>query len=171
MKKKSLTTKQNQFVEHYLRTFNGTEAARCAKYKGNANTLAAVAYENLRKPHIRARIEERLAETAMSANEVLVRLSDQATASVADFVEASPIEGKPGRFILDMGEVRKRGHLVKKIRYTQHGLEVELHDAQSALVHLGKYHKLFADRMEVTGRDGGPVQVREVRIELSSDEA
>ena len=171
MADRPLTTKQKAFVEHYLQSFNGTDAARQAKYKGNDNVLAVVAHANIRKPKIRAAIEQRLADMALSANEVLKRLSDQATASVADFVEASPVEGKPGRFILDMGEVRKRGHLVKKIRYTQHGLEVELHDAQSALVHLGKYHKLFADRMEVTGRDGGPVQVREVRIELSSDEA
>ena len=72
-----LTTKQKAFVEAYLETFNGTQAARRAKYKGDDNTLAVVAYENLRKPKIREAIDDRLSEMAMSANEVLARLARQ----------------------------------------------------------------------------------------------
>ncbi len=40
---------------------NGTEAARRAGYKGNDNTLATVAAENLRKPAIRQEIDRRMA--------------------------------------------------------------------------------------------------------------
>ncbi len=56
-----LTEKQRKFVEAYMGKAegNGVEAARLAGYKGNDNTLAAIASENLRKPKIASAIEER----------------------------------------------------------------------------------------------------------------
>lgn len=48
----NLTKKQHAFIAEYLKTGNGTEAARRAGYKGNDITLATVAKENLRKPPI-----------------------------------------------------------------------------------------------------------------------
>lgn len=52
-----LTGKQHGFVVAYLTNgFNGTEVARTAGYKGNDNTLAVAACENLRKPKIQKRI-------------------------------------------------------------------------------------------------------------------
>jgi phage terminase small subunit len=50
---------------------NGTEAAKRSGYRGNANTLATVAKENLRKPHIREEIDARLA-TALAGAGVTV---------------------------------------------------------------------------------------------------
>ena len=47
---KKLTVKQKRFVGLY--NGNGVQAAREAGYKGSDNTLASVAKENLRKPHI-----------------------------------------------------------------------------------------------------------------------
>ena len=48
-----LTPKQALFVSEYLKTGNGTEAARRAGYKGNDVTLGQVAAENLKKPQIK----------------------------------------------------------------------------------------------------------------------
>lgn len=47
-----LTDKQRRFAEEYIVDHNGTQAAKRAGYKGNAVTLASVAYELLRKPQI-----------------------------------------------------------------------------------------------------------------------
>ena len=50
----TLTDKQRQFVDWYCSSdarCNGTEAARRAGYRGNDNTLRAVASENLTKPN------------------------------------------------------------------------------------------------------------------------
>lgn len=48
-----LTHKQLLFVEHYVQNAsNGTAAARAAGYRGNTDTLGAVAHENLNKPHV-----------------------------------------------------------------------------------------------------------------------
>ena len=59
-KKKKLTVKQKRFIEFY--NGNGVDAARKAGYKGNDNTLQAVAKENLLKPLIKEAIEKREAK-------------------------------------------------------------------------------------------------------------
>ena len=55
----SFTGKQSAFIDWYVITLNGTLSARNAGYKGDDNTLGVVAYENLRKPKIKAEIERR----------------------------------------------------------------------------------------------------------------
>ncbi len=142
--KRRLTDKQRVFCEHYLQTWNATEAARLAKYKGNEVTLGSVGYENLQKPQIKNYIEKRLRELTLKANEVLIRLTQQATASLADFVKPAG-----NLFVIDMEKVRANGHLVKKLRYTKQGVEFELYDAQAALVHLGRHYGLFSDKIRI----------------------
>ncbi|TQV82850.1 terminase small subunit [Aliikangiella coralliicola] len=57
-KSQKLTKKQELFVQNYLANgCNGVQAAKSAGYKGSDNTLASVAKENLRKPHIAEKIE------------------------------------------------------------------------------------------------------------------
>ena len=54
----------------------------------------------------------------------------------------------------------RKMHLIRKLKQhdwtdkdggAHHTTEIELHDAQAALVQLGRYHKLFVDRQEHTG--------------------
>ena len=51
---------------------------------------------------------------------------------------------------VDLDAMRRDGmmHLVKGIKNTKDGLQVEFYDAQSALVHIGKNHALFTDKTE-----------------------
>lgn len=62
-----LTEKQRRFVEAYMGVAagNATEAARVAGYDGDDVTLASVGYENLRKPQIRAAVDERIDNDAL----------------------------------------------------------------------------------------------------------
>jgi len=140
---RKLTDKQKVFVEAYLETLNATESARRAKYRGNGQTLRAVGHENLTKPHIREEIDRRLKEMVMSADEVLLRLGEQAKAEYANYM--TPQGGLDLSRLINAG----KGHLIKKIKKTLAGIEVEFYDAQAALVHLGKYHALFTDRLKV----------------------
>lgn len=148
------------FVEHYLSNgFNATEAARSAGYKGDDNTLSSVGYENLRKPEISAVVDERVNEAAMPAIEVLARLSAQGRGDLTDFMD------EDGGFDLKAARESKKTGLLKKVKRTifdtkdkdgnvtstRTTIEYEIHDAQAALVHLGKYHKLFVDRHEHAG--------------------
>lgn len=71
MSEKRLTVKQQRFCEEYIKSGNGTEAARQAGYKRPMEQ----SYENLRKPQISSYIAERLKpqekSLIASADEVL----------------------------------------------------------------------------------------------------
>jgi len=142
-----LTDKQQAFVYEYIKDLNGTDAARRAGYKGTDNTLAVIAHENLRKPKIRAAIDQLLRERALTAAEVVSRLTDQARGIPEDCFTVF------GTMIaVDFEKLREHGllHLVKKVTYGRDGRPtIEFYDAQSALQLLGKYHKLFTDRVQV----------------------
>lgn len=147
MSEPKFTGKQQAFINAYLSNgFNGTEAARTAGYKGNDATLAAVAYENLRKPHIAAVIKQRFEELTMSSEEVLARLSNMARTDMTDFMQVYP-GGMPAFDFEKAAEANRLG-LIKKFKVTPKSIELELYDAQAALVHMGKYHALFTDRVK-----------------------
>lgn len=131
---------QRAFIDYYVIEKNGTKAARLAGYKGNDATLAAVAYENLRKPHIRAEIDRRFRDLAMGADEVLARLGDIARIDMSEFIKID--HGIP--FLdLEKAEAASKLHLLKKFKTTKQGIEIELYDAQSALETIGKHLGLF----------------------------
>lgn len=157
-----LTDKQRLFVEAYLICWNATEAARKAGYSAKAARQQGA--ENLSKPYIRAFIDARLKEVCMSADEVLARLTQQASANINDFVYF----GSNGHIRgLKKKALRERGHLVKKITSSEGKTEsigIELYDAQAALALIGKHHKLFTEIQEHTGKDGGPIEVKEVGL-------
>ena len=145
-----LTGKQRAFIDHYLECLNATEAARKAGYQGNDATLAVVGYENLRKPHIAAAIERHWEAHGMGKQEVMARLADQARASIEDFIDII----EPGRMmILNLEKARERGklHLIKKLHWTDQGPRLELHDAQAALVQIGRSMGLFVDTQRHEG--------------------
>lgn len=84
-----LTPKQLMFVTEYLVDLNGTQAAIRAGYAQAA--AHQTAYENLRKPEIRAMIEHGLKERAQratwNADMVLARLGQELTADIADLFD------------------------------------------------------------------------------------
>lgn len=164
MSREGLTTKEKLFVEYYLGEsfYNATDAARRAGYKWPNKQGPRL----LVKVGIKAAIDARVSEAAMTANEVLARLSKMARGSLADVLNDEEE--------LDLKDAKKRrvDDLLKKIkkRVGKEGdvsHEYEIHDAQAALVHLGKYHKLFNDRTEVSGPNGGPI-VKRVIYEVIS---
>lgn len=147
-----LTDKQQAFVYEYVQCLNATEAARSAGYQGTYDSLRVIGSQNLTKKHVRAAIDRLLKERALQAEEVLSRLSDQARGIPADCFEWWGND-KDGYYMgVNLERVRAYGlaHLIKKITYNRAGrAQVEFYDAQSALVHLGKYHSLFLDRVKV----------------------
>lgn len=161
-----LTDKQAAFVDHYVACLNGAKAARLAGYAESGARQEA--HRLLTNADIRAAIAARLAESAMPASEVLARLTDQARSSLEEFISVR------GRGVaLDLKAAKERGvlHLVKKYSKTRQGETIELYDAQSALDLLGRYYKLWTDKVEHSGPNGGPIPVREVIIELPPDES
>ena len=135
------TKKQRLFIEHYLQCWNAAEAARKAGY--SERTARYIGYENLTKPHIKEKIQERIDEIAMSADEVLMNLSEIGRGTVEDFMNVD----EDGRLKFDFKRAQEENKLklINKIVPTREGLKVELHDRMKALQLLGKHHGLFAD--------------------------
>lgn len=149
------TNKQQVFVEEYLKCWNATEAAITAGY--SERSAYSIGHRMLKNDEVLEEIKARITEKSMSADEVIIRLAEQARNNIGDFITVDD-----GSWTLDLDAIKENGHLVKRIKNGPHGPEIELHDAQAALIQLGKVHGLFVDRQEVTGKDGAPLTVRYV---------
>lgn len=154
----ALKGKQVLFVEEYLKTFNATQAALAAGY--SPKTARSIGAENLTKPDIAQAVKERLSESAMSADEVLMRQAEIARSDIGEFLTQTE-DGEVSIRLTDaQTNAPKRTHLIKRITQrkvvrtikdmteTETTLTLELHDAQAAQVQLGKHHKLWTDRIE-----------------------
>lgn len=137
MSDRPLSTKQKLFVEYYLANPNATDAARRAGYSGNDNTLAQRGAELVRNSKIRALVEKRVDDVAMTADEVLSELARIAKTDWQEFIEVKR---------------DKHGDIVD--------VQLRLTDKIKALELVGKHHKLFTDKTEMTGANGGPIESR-----------
>lgn len=140
-----LTAKQRLFIAAYLENgMNATRAAQAAGYSGTYFTVAQMGHENLKNPQIKRRIEAKLRERIMGADEVLARLSEHASASLDEFIDENGT--------IDLKTAREHGamHLLHKLYQKPNGeIRIEMHDQQAALNTLAKYHKLLATQIEV----------------------
>lgn len=196
-----MNAKQQAFVEYYLQCWNASEAARLAGYSvANADVVGPRLLVNV---GIKAAINTRIEQLKMSANEVLVRLSQQARANMMDFVDRrgrinifdrealDKLKGDESKedlaeLTIELMRRQQLGLLVKKYKTRERKLadmtveyytEIELHDAQAALVHLGKHHRLFAEKFEtwqddlIRGLRDGSIKPKDVIDELGRDAA
>lgn len=88
-----LTDKQQRFCEEYLIDLNATQAAIRAGY--SEATARFIGCENLTKPNIRAAIDKRLKELALTADETVKLISDIAKSSLNGYFEIKEIIRKP----------------------------------------------------------------------------
>jgi phage terminase large subunit len=134
-----LNRKQQIFVAEYLQCFNGLAAARKAGYK--EHSARTIASNLLRLPHVRAAIDERIAESQMSADEALIRLAQHARASISDVITE---EGD-----IDWKKVNENGCIVKSISPGLYGTRIEITDSLSAIDKIlrvtGKYKENIDD--------------------------
>jgi hypothetical protein len=135
----SFTPKERLFVSYFLGKARGnkTQAARLAGY----TTPHVVGFRLYKKANIRAAIEAKLNEVALSADEVLAHLAEQAEADIGVFLDVYP----DGTYRLDLAKAKRADklRLVRKLTPTKFGISIELHDSHAALALLGKYHGLF----------------------------
>ncbi len=149
-----LTIKQRLFIDNYIVCMNATEAARLAGYEGEETTLANTGSQNLRNPYVLREIDNRLKSFTMSANEVLIHLTDIARGDIADAMNS--VGG------IDPMEAKRRGksHIIKRFKDKVTTItekdgsekeiietEVEMYDRLDALKTLAKFHSLLIDRV------------------------
>lgn len=170
-----LTDLQRAWLYAYLgaANFDQAKAARIAGYQASsAVAFAVIGHENRHHPVISELVEQHLDANAMTAKEVLMRLAEQARGDLGNMfrivdypVTEEQVNKETGaretvtvgyerRAVLDIANIIENGrsHLLKSYSQTQHGERVEMYDAQAALVHIGKAHGMFKDRVEHSGR-------------------
>lgn len=139
--------RQRLFVEAYIGEASGNAAlaARIAGYSEKA--AGVVGFEVLNNPNVRAAIEERYAANGVTADFIISRLYEQASAAHAGFIR----KRSDGGAYVDMDGLLEAGlgRQIKKISDTKHGQTIEFYDAQAALVQLGKGLGLLRERVEV----------------------
>lgn len=147
-----LTLKQTEFISHYLRTGNATEAARLAGYDATTGSLATIGYDLLRHPEIKRQIAERTAATAMAADEALRLTAEIARGEYADFFEVGE-SGYVPRFDFKRAKAHNKLRLVKSIKASKAGTTVEFFDRLRALEMIGRNLGLFDDKLTISVDD------------------
>lgn len=148
MAEHKLTPKQRRFIEAYLQTWNASEAARQAGYRGAVDRTGS---RLLGLIEIQAAVKARMVETTMQSDEVLKRLADQATLNASRFFVFEEVDGELVMAGINWRVFRDHGYLVKKLSYDRKGRPViEFHDAQRALELIGKAYGMFVDKIDQT---------------------
>jgi phage terminase small subunit len=132
----NISISQAIFVEEYLANgFNATNAAKAAKYAAfNRGGYAKIASSVLKNPKVKALVARRIAERALSANEVVDRLREVADGSVADVLSDDTS-------FIDLSKAKQRGklHLLKEVKIGDDGeVHVKLRDQDQALDKLAR---------------------------------
>lgn len=141
----ALSNKHRLFIEEYLCCWNATEAYSRVYPKSSREVARANAARLIANDSIAEEIRLRIAERTMGADEILVRFAEQARAEYsAYFMPNGTVDLE--RLIAD-----GKAHLIKKVKITQWGTNVEFHDPHVAKELIGKYHKLFGDQVEHHG--------------------
>ena len=149
-----LTAKQKRFIEEYLIDLNATQAAIRAGY--SPDTAGSIGAENLKKPEIRVRIDQAMAErskrTGINQDRVLCELAKLAFVNPADvinFGEATVKDGAAADDLACIQSVKVKTMSGDKGDMTER--EVKLYDKKAALELLGKHLGMFAEKLEVSG--------------------
>jgi phage terminase small subunit len=127
-----MTPKEITFANHYLATFNATEAAKLAGY--SERTARQQGYENLTKPYIKKYIQERsesiLEKLGATQERILAEIVAIAFSNVTDLFEGD-------------WQLKKQSDIpkasiaaVKNLTKTETGVKVEMHDKLGALLKL-----------------------------------
>ena len=146
----AVSKKQQKFIAEYLQDYNATQAAIRAGYAEKSSRLQG--HRLLKNEEVRAEISRALEESAMSAEEAMMRLADQARSSMGDFLDID----EKGTAKLNFKKSHGKLHLIKKFQRVETISEnedgthtvtrrtnVELYDAQSALTTIAKAHGVF----------------------------
>lgn len=170
----ALSHKQKAFVEHYLMSWNASDAARQAAY--SERSARVTGHRLLTNANVQEEIQRRVAEMTLTANETLVRLAEHARGDMGDFMHIT--ENGP-RLDLQPAALMGKTRLIRKVKtktrtYRDHSLgdedednlvtevdtEIELYNAQSALELIAKHHGLLDNK---SGTEEQPFVVKMLR--------
>lgn len=150
----SLTAKQKSFIQEYLIDLNATQAAIRAGY--SPDTAGQMGYENLKKPEIAQAIAEALAErsqrTQITQDYVLSTLLE----TIERCRQAVPVLDRKGAAVMIEN---KDGEIVPAYMF-------DAKNIISGAKLLGEHIGTFKQRIELTGKDGKPIEISDAKAAL-----
>lgn len=168
----ALTDKQKRFVDEYLIDLNATQAAVRAGY--SEKTAYSQGQRLLKNVEVAEAIRIGQAKAAETAEVTIARvLQELSRIGFSDlrnaFTEAGALK-PPREWDDDLAAsiaavevvTRNVGKDADGNTEIEHVHKLKLWDKNSALEKIAKHLGMFVDRVEHTGRDGGPVQVEDV---------
>ncbi len=177
--KNNLTVKQEKFVQGLFSGLSQREAYKqaynCENWTDNAIDVEASVLANSPKISLRIReLTDELKERNMvTVEKVLAELAKIGFADIKDFLEfrtektvagrnddGTPIfeyqnivEAKPSDLV--------DGTLISEVSIGKDGtFKFKLHSKDTALDKMGKYLKMFTDKKEISGPNGGPIEAK-----------
>ena len=173
-----LTAKQERFVQEFLVDLNATQAAVRAGY--SLRTAGAIGGELLQAPKVRAAIlaamTARGARLQITQDRVLDELAVLALSDIRNYIVdekgmAQLAPGVPPAAMAAVASVKRKSTSrgSGKWKRTEIEVEIKLWDKPTTLKLAGQHVGLFADRFQVTGRGGGPIEVAAVRAMSTED--
>lgn len=162
-----LTEKQKRFIQEYLIDLNATQAAIRSGY--SQKTARSAGQRLLTNVDIQAEIEQSIKNVNKNveskAEDVirgLMRIAYSDIRKIATWTE----DGIP-QFMPSSDIDEDTAMSIKSITFTERHfgegkverkLKIEQCDKKGALDSLAKYHGLFIQKHEITGKDGGPIE-------------
>jgi hypothetical protein len=111
---------------------NGTEAAHRAGYSGSRASLARTANRLLRENDVQHYLTAHI-RSQIDAREVVARLTSIARGSIGYFIVIDPRTGQPTGLDLSTPQAQENMHLIRKLKPTRFGYEIELYSQLEAL--------------------------------------
>lgn len=160
--------REKRFIEGVLAGKTQDQAALDAGWgKGNRSSARRIATQLVRHPkyvHVQAELERRRAELArrledntdITLERVVLEIGRLAFSDIR-----SVLEVRDGQVMLrDSADwTQDAAAAVAEVSETQHGLRVKMHDKPGNLDKLMRYLGGYTDRVELSGGDGGPIQI------------
>ena len=162
----TLTPKQETFIQEYVKDMNATQAALRSGY--SQKTAHRIGAENMQKPAITSKINEKMRSHLRKLEEegldVLRELAILASSDMPDYVRIDEdgnmqiksfdeLKGKSSKAIKSIKQKtvtrQTKGADGEMEPITETTVEFQLWDKVKALELLGKYHKLFTEKLEV----------------------
>jgi hypothetical protein len=148
-----ITFQEALFIENYLSNgFHAGRAARAANYQGLQNAaFGRVGQSVLKKDAVRRIISRRIAEHALTADEILAEWAEVAKADMSNFITVreteDPATGAAMSIaVADMAKADRLGmlHMIKKAKVGQDGsFTFELRDQDKALDQIARHLGMF----------------------------
>ena len=166
-KENKLTGKQQKFVDEYLIDLNATQAAIRAGYsEKNADKIGSQLLGKTRVMEaIDAKRKRLEVKSEITAEKVLQEYAKVAFSNIADFVDWSN-----GQITIIPSEklTREQTACVAEVSESTSNqgttVKFKLHDKLTALHRLGDHLGLFKKIVEMSGKDGKPLQTQQMPI-------